>query len=85
MHIQHIPLHTTTSDLCGYYAASSISRMISITVIDSYFVMISPIATFVFIPIIDGDDLAFHMFTPAIGTDLGLIVNASEYSHILKV
>ena len=59
--------------------------MISIIVIDSYFVMVSPIATFVFIPIIDGGDLAYHMFTPAIGTDLGLVVNASEYSHILKV
>ena len=58
--------------------------MISITVIGVYFDMISPIATFVLIPISDRDP-TYHLFTPVIGEDLGLVVKASENSHTLKV
>ena len=58
--------------------------MISITVIGVYFDMISPIATFVLIPINDRDS-SYHLFTPVIGKDLGLVVKASEHSHTLKV
>ena len=65
--------------------ASSVSKLISITVIGLYFDMISPIATFVLIPIIDQAEWTCHLFTPVIGENLGLIVYASEYSHRLKV
>ena len=86
MHIQHIRLHTSTSDLCAYYVCcfdSSVSEMISITVIGVYFDTISLIGTFVFIPIFDRTDWICHMFTPVIGKDLGL--HASEYSYTLEV
>ena len=60
--------------------------MLSITVIGVYFDMISPIATFVLIPINDrARDSTYHLFTPVIGEDLGLVVKASEHSQTLKV
>ena len=59
--------------------------MISTTVIGLYFDMISLIATFVFIPINDRTDWICHLFTPVIGKDLGLVVNASQHSYTLKV
>ena len=42
--------------------------------------MISPIATFVFIRIPDQAEWTCHLFTPAIAEDIGLVVDAQEYT-----